>query len=140
MIAGVNLPACAVTPKCARAPSIGQLMMSNFDTSSAKRISRGYAGSPHDGIVFGHDGGVQYDGNYAPSPNAPGHMDLHLRLIVPPGVELVLGVPAQPAEYRFPIDVRLPARGQAPLRIDTPYGQLTCVIRYLRPLPDKLAA
>lgn len=93
-----------------------------------------------DGIVFGHDGGVQYDGTYAPSPNAPGHMDLRLKLVVPPGVALVQGKPAQPAEYNFEINVRVPARGQVPLRTETPYGPIAFRISYLRPLPERLAA
>ena len=93
-----------------------------------------------DGMVFGHDGGVQYDGTYMPSPGAPGHMDVSLLLTVPAGVALVQGVPAQPAEYRFPIAVRVPARGQVPLTAETPYGAIAFQIRYLRPLPDKLAA
>lgn len=92
------------------------------------------------GIVFGHDGGVRYDGTYEPSAHQPGFMDVRLNLVVPPGVELVMGVPAQPAEYNFDINVRLPARGHMPLTTDTPYGQVAFQIRYLRPIPENLAA
>lgn len=91
-----------------------------------------------DGLVFGHDGGVAYDGTY--EPVAPGLMDVRLKLVVAPGVALVQGVPPQPAEYSFHIGVRVPARGQAPLQTDTPYGPIAFRIAYLRPLPDRLAA
>ena len=93
-----------------------------------------------DGIVFGHDGGVQYDGAYAPSPNESGSMDLQLCLTVPPGVALVQGVPAQPAEYRFEIRIRLPARANAPINVQTPYGPVVGQLSFLRPLPSQLAA
>ena len=90
------------------------------------------------GIVFGHDGGVIYDGDYAPSE--PGLMDLHLYLTVPPGVALVQGVAPQHSEYRFEIRARVPARGNAPLKIETPFGIVVCRLSFLRPLPSSLAA
>lgn len=93
-----------------------------------------------DGIVFGHDGGVQYDGSFDPSPGVPGHMDVRLRLVVPPGVALVQGVPPQPAEYNFTINVRVPTSGCSPLRADTPYGPVAFQIGRLRGLPERLAA
>lgn len=100
-----------------------------------------------DGFVFGHDGGsrgesggVLYDGTYVPAPGAPGHMDIRLKLVVPPGVALVQGNSAQPAEYNFTIDVRVPARGSAPIRKETPYGPVAFRISYLRGLPGTLAA
>lgn len=93
-----------------------------------------------DGIVFGHDGGVYYDGTYEPAPGAPGHMDLRLKLVVPPGVALVQGIPPQPAEYNFDINVRVPARGVAPLQTETPYGPVAFRISYLRALPAMIAA
>lgn len=93
-----------------------------------------------DGIVFGHDGGVYYDGTYEPVADAQGHMDLRLNLTVPRGVALVQGIPPQPAEYNFNINVRVPARGKAPLRIETPYGPVAFSISFLRALPAALAA
>lgn len=92
------------------------------------------------GVVFGHDGGVQYDGSFEPSPGLPNHMDVRLRLIVPPGVALVQGVPPQPAEYNFTINVRVPTSGRTPLRADTPYGPVAFQIGRLRGLPERLAA
>lgn len=93
-----------------------------------------------DGIVFGHDGGVQYDGTYEPAAGAHGHVDVRLKLVVPPGVALVQGVPPQPAEYNFDINVRVPARGTAALQTETPYGPVAFRISYLRGLPGTLAA
>lgn len=93
-----------------------------------------------DGCVFGHDGGVIYDGTYEPSRTDPTIMDLCLTLTVPAGVPLVQGVPPQPAEYRFPLSVSIPARGTAKQNITTPYGPVQCTIRFLRPFPAQLAA
>jgi hypothetical protein len=93
-----------------------------------------------DGCVFGHDGGVHYDGTYEPNQSDPGKMDLSLNLTVPAGVALVQGVPAQPAEYRFPLSVSIPARGVTQQNISTPYGPVQCKIRYLRPIPAQLTA
>jgi len=93
-----------------------------------------------DGVVFGHDGGVRYDGTYAPSPGEPGKMEMRLWLTVPPGVALVQGVAPQPAEYRFEIHVSVRPRGNAPLNVQTPYGPVVSQLRFLRPLPDQLAA
>jgi hypothetical protein len=92
------------------------------------------------GCVFGHDGGVQYDGTYEPNPHDASKMDLDLNLTVPAGVSLVQGVPAQPAEYRFPLKVSIPVRGTAEQIIATPYGPVQCTIRFLRSIPAQLAA
>jgi hypothetical protein len=93
-----------------------------------------------DGVVFGHDGGVQYDGVYEPSASQSGFMDLRLKLTVSAGVALVQGVPAQPADYNFEITVTIPARGNAPLKVETPYGPVVAQLSFLRPLPSALAA
>jgi hypothetical protein len=94
-----------------------------------------------DGYVFGHDGGVQYDGTYAPNQADPAQIDLNLKLTVPPGVELVQGVPAQPVGYWFPLSVSIPARGTSTQSVSTPYGPpIQCTIRYLRAIPGQLAA
>jgi hypothetical protein len=93
-----------------------------------------------DGIAFGHDSQVIYDGVYAPNEKRAGWVDLKLRLTVPPGVALVQGVPAQPAEYRFDLAATIPARGSARLQVTTPYGPVNCNIRFLRALPVQLAA
>lgn len=93
-----------------------------------------------DGVVFGHDIGVQYDGVYEPSANQSGFLDLRLRLAVPAGVPLVQGVPAQPADYSFEIAVKIPARGNATLKVETPYGPVVAQLSFLRPLPSALAA
>jgi predicted transcriptional regulator len=92
------------------------------------------------GQVFGHDGGVLYDGTYEPDTDDPALMNLKLQLTVPPGVALVQGVPAQPAEYKFPLNVTVPARGTANLKVVTPYGPVSCSMRFVRRLPEQLAA
>ncbi len=92
------------------------------------------------GVIFGHDGGVAYDGTYAPSRSVPEQMEIQLWLTVPPGVPLVQGVPGQPAEYRFAIRTSIPARGVANQTVQTPYGAVDYALRFLRTLPDALAA
>jgi hypothetical protein len=92
------------------------------------------------GCVFGHDGGVLYDGTYEPNASDSQYTDLRLNLTVPAGVELVQGVPAQPAEYRFELNVSIPAGKQSKRIIATPYGPVQCTISYLRPLPARFAA
>jgi len=93
-----------------------------------------------DGCVFGHDGGVHYDGTYQPNQLDPTRMDLDLRLTVPAGVVLVQGVPVQPADYWFPLKVSVPARGEVNQNISTPYGPVQCSIKYLRSITPHLAA
>ena len=93
-----------------------------------------------DGVVFGHDGGVVYDGTYAPSKR-PDHVDLTLRLTVPAGVSLVTGIPEQPADYWFDLQTTILARGTSQkLSVKTPYGLVVCDVRFLRALPAQLAA
>jgi hypothetical protein len=92
------------------------------------------------GIVFGHDSGVIYDGVYGPS-QSPGLINLALRLTVPAGVPLVQGVPPQPATYQFDLPAVIPARGAASnVRVPTPYGEVVCSVRFLRSLPTLMAA
>ncbi len=93
-----------------------------------------------DGVVFGHDGGVSYDGTYEPCRDNSNSMDVRLKLTVAPGVPLVQGVPPQPAEYMFPVNVRIPARQDVSLNIETPYGSVAVKLCFLRPLPTALAA
>jgi hypothetical protein len=92
------------------------------------------------GVVFGHDGGVVYDGAYTPSKKSD-HIDVSLRLTVPAGVALVQGVPAQRASYFFDIAVTIPARGTVRgMRVSTPYGAVACNVVFARPIPTQQAA
>lgn len=93
-----------------------------------------------DGRAFGTDTGVQYDGTYAPSPSRPGFVDVRLRATVPPGIGLVQGVPAQPAPYWFDLTCTFPARGSADLEIPTPYGAVRVKVKFLRGVPELMAA
>lgn len=88
------------------------------------------------GRIFGHDGGVQYDGAYAPSSQGPGHLDINLRLTVPPGIALVQGVPPQPHQYSFDLTCTIRAQGASDVQIATPYGPVGAHVRFLRPLPQ----
>ena len=93
-----------------------------------------------DGIVFGHDTGVIYDGRYEPCSDDPRHMNVALRLTVPKGIALVQGVPPQPAEYNFEIHTRIPAQQGAPITVETPYGPVAIRIAFLRDIPNAIAA
>lgn len=86
------------------------------------------------GRVFGSDGQVSYDGSYTPSTR-PGFVDLHLRLTVPPGVELVTGKPAQPMTYGFEVESSFAARGSTEVDVGTPFGSVRATVTFLRGLP-----
>lgn len=92
------------------------------------------------GRIFGSDGGVVYDGTYAPTAARPDHIDLVLQLTVPPGVDLVQGVPAQATEYKFGLKVTVPARQSGKGRVDTPFGPVEVRTEFLRDVPRDLAA
>ncbi len=87
------------------------------------------------GVVFGSDGGVRYDGTYQPSTIRAGYVDVHLRLTVPPGVPLVVGVPPQPMAYGFDVDCSFACRGQTNVNVQTPYGSVQGTISFLRTIP-----
>jgi hypothetical protein len=93
-----------------------------------------------EGRVFGTDTGVQYDGTYTPNPERPEFVDVRLKATVPPGIGLVQGVPPQPVEYRFDLNCTFPARGSANLEIPTPFGAVRVQVRFLREIPDLIAA
>jgi len=86
------------------------------------------------GLIFGSDGAVKYDGTYKPSERT-GYADLNLHLLVPPGVPLVQGVPAQPMVYGFDLNCSIAARGNTQLNIQTPFGQVQAAINFLRDIP-----
>ncbi len=91
----------------------------------------------NNGVVFGYDvAGGRYDGTYAPS-HVPGHVDLRLRVTVPPGTWLVQGVPAQPMEYAFDINCTVKARSDSTVEIRTPVAPtpVRANIKFLRDVP-----
>lgn len=88
------------------------------------------------GNVAGIDeGGVEYDGTFAPAP-ASGMVDAQLHLTVPPGVALVQGVPPRAMKYGFDMEVRFAIRGKTQLTVQTPFGPVQAVITHLRTLPN----
>ena len=90
------------------------------------------------GVAYGTDGGVRYDGKYA--PNSAGQADLSLKITVPPGTPLVQGVPAQKMAFSFDLDVVINLAGNTALNIQTPFGPVRASVTFLRPLPSELAA
>ena len=91
------------------------------------------------GTIYGHDGGVNYDGRYEPSATAHGHVNFSLRANVPPGVGLVTGVDPQPFGHYFDISGTVQLRTSSVQRIETPHGPVNVVFRYLRPLSKSAA-
>ena len=92
------------------------------------------------GTIYGHDGGVSYDGDYRPTPATPGCLDLNLRVTVPAGVALVTGLPSQPAGHWFDIRCTIVMRSEGAQRVDTPYGSVNVRLKYLRDIPGRRAA
>src|SRR6266576_982816 len=101
----------------------------------------GNAGSGHgllmlkSGVIAGADaaGGI-YDGSY--NPGAPGTLNVHVRLTVPPGFALVTGASAGQKPMVFEIPAQLPenfANGQ-PIALDTPTGPINIIFKKLRDL------
>lgn len=85
-----------------------------------------------DGRIVGTDGGVDYDGTYAPSGN---QVQAAIRCTVRPGTELVMGVRPQAHAYSFDLSAAFPAGGSGRINVPTPFGASVVVdIAYLRPL------
>ncbi len=87
------------------------------------------------GLVCGTDtNAVQIDGTYTVDINS---LIVNLTVIVPPGVSLVQGTPAQPTVYQFPINalISLSRIGTTePTLVQTPLGPLNVLMRKLRDL------
>lgn len=88
------------------------------------------------GKVFGVDTErVRYDGEYEPSPTN-NHTSLKLRVSVPPGVNLVQGLPPQSTEFAFSIEADIPTANEASFLQSTPFGDVTVIMRKVRSLPN----
>lgn len=89
-----------------------------------------------EGLVWGADaGGGKYDGHYRMDP-VTGVFEADIIVTVPPGTWLVTGVPAQPKEWQFPIYAKVPKFSEhTRLSINTPFGPVLVVFRFLRDLP-----
>ncbi|MCR4378012.1 MAG: TIGR02391 family protein [Rhodospirillales bacterium] len=86
-----------------------------------------------DGRVRGEDAaGVQYDGSYE-YHSVTDSTAARIRMTVPPGVELVQGVPKQAAEYSFEVNVTLPSNFSSGQRISitTEFGPVNVVFKPL---------
>jgi hypothetical protein len=90
-------------------------------------------------VIYGHDGGVRYDGSYAPTPGRPGFLDIRVRLNVPPNVGLVQGIPPQPTDYWFDIACTVAIRRESLQSVATPFGPVTVRFKYLRDVPASAA-
>ena len=89
------------------------------------------------GKIFGMDvGRVAYDGTYKPT-GTPGQVAIHLKLSVPAGVPLVMGVPAKPVPYSFEIDPQvINTKGASSVPVVTPFGTVNAKLERLRDIPD----
>jgi hypothetical protein len=86
------------------------------------------------GVLSGVDeAGVAYDGEYG-EDDVTGAVQIHLRAIIPAGVALVLGTPAQAEAWSFAIDAVLPptfASG-TPTKLRTRFGTVNVAFTLLR--------
>lgn len=84
-------------------------------------------------VITGADvTGVQYDGSYVESNNL---VKAKIKMIVPPGVTLVQGSPAQPIQYEIPFEVDIPIlsfENQSPVLIHLPPGPVNVIFTKLR--------
>ncbi len=80
--------------------------------------------------------GARYDGTYAYNQQTE-LIDADITLTVPPGVPLVQGVPARPEEWSFNFTASFPSEAkETPVGVDTPYGPVNTIIRFLRAFKD----
>ncbi len=88
------------------------------------------------GQVVGADvAGALYDGTYQHNAKTD-TVDATINLTVPPGVSLVMGVPAQPKEWTLELNVSFPREtSKTPIRVQTQYGPVNAVIRFIRGFP-----
>ena len=89
------------------------------------------------GRVVGVDvAGACYDGTYTYNQQTK-LIDADLKLTVPPEVPLVQGVPARPEEWSFNFTASFPSEAkETPVGVDTPYGPVNTIIRFLRAFKD----
>ncbi len=90
----------------------------------------------NNGVAYGSDGGVLYDGTFEPNKSKSGYVDVKLHLTVPPGVALVQGVPPQPMTFGFDLACTFSARGTTNVTVATPYGQVNGRVSFLRDVPN----
>jgi len=88
------------------------------------------------GTISGADeGGAKYDGDYSPTADQSA-LQARITVTVPQGVQLVTGMSAQPFQYAFEIQCRIPAAGEAQFEVATPTGPVAVYFKRLRDLPQ----
>ncbi len=92
------------------------------------------------GRIFGHDGGVQYDGVCYPDPENFGQVIFDMNITVLKGTAIVQGIPPQPADYSYNTVVSVDPNSNVPFAIDTPYGPVAVKLIFLREIPASIAA
>ena len=103
----------------------------------------GFAGSGFAILVFdtrtivGSDMvGGKYDGENVFNPQTQ-MLDTRIKVTVPSGAWLVMGIPAQDKEWEFEFSASFPREtSETPLLIQTPFGPVNVVFRFLRSFPD----
>ena len=87
-------------------------------------------------IVGADAGGARYDGKYSYNSSTE-MLEAEITLTVPPGTPLVIGVPPQDKEWSFQINASFPREtSETPIQVDTEFGSVNVVIRFLRTFPD----
>jgi transcriptional regulator with XRE-family HTH domain len=106
----------------------------------------GRAGAGYGFIVFNRGRiqgadctGVQFDGNYFP---VAGHnlLNIRVRAVVPAGVWLVQGTPAQPQPYAFSIAGNIAPGNSSEITVQTDFGPVNVRFNFMRTLDNSQAA
>ena len=89
------------------------------------------------GLICGVDvAGLKYDGTYEYNKTSE-MIESEIKISVPPGAEIVTGMPAQPYEWAFTVNVAFPREtDQTTISVDVPGGQVNVDIRYMRELTE----
>jgi len=89
------------------------------------------------GNIYGVDvAGAKYDGTYEYNKETE-LIDSKIKVTFPPNVQPVTGLPPQPYEWSFDVEVSFP-RGTEKTRmeISTPIGPIDIFVQYMRPIPE----
>lgn len=84
-------------------------------------------------VVVGQDeGNVRYFGTYSYNQTTD-QIEADLEVTVPPGMPLVMGVPAQKKLWKFKFKLSFPAgTPNTPFLVKTPYGNVKAIIKFYR--------
>ncbi len=89
------------------------------------------------GTVYGVDiMGAKFDGEYEFNRET-NLIDSKIKVTMPPNVQTVTGLPPQPFEWSFDVELSFPREtDKSQLQVSTPIGPINVLVEYMRSLPD----